>query len=37
MTHMVLGIGYHPNEYTAVRSEWQQHDIDFHFADDCGL
>ncbi len=31
MAHMVLGIGYHSSEYTAVRNEWRPHNIDFHF------
>ncbi len=33
MPHMVLGIGYHSNEYEALRREWQRHDVDFHFVD----
>ena len=33
MAHFVLGIGYHPDEYDAVRREWHRYDVDFHFVD----
>lgn len=33
MAHFVLGIGYHPDEYDAVRCEWRRYDVDFHFVD----
>ena len=31
MRHNVLGIGYPSNQRDAVRSEWMEHDVDFHF------
>ncbi len=31
MAHTVLGVGYHQNEHEAVRREWKQYDVDFHF------
>ena len=33
MAHFVLGIGYCPNEYDAVRCEWRRYDVAFHFVD----
>lgn len=33
MAHFVLGIGYGPDEYDAVRREWRRYDVDFHFVD----
>lgn len=34
MRHLVLGIGYSPDEYETVRREWQEYGIELDFADD---
>lgn len=31
MAHLVLGIGYHKDEYEIVRHEWRKRNVDFHF------